>query len=165
MKNILPALLVAIFTLSSYAQEQTTTYYLVRHAEKDRSDITNKNPALTEIGTKRAIQWSEVFKNITFDAVYSTDYQRTLQTAGPTARKNNLEIKIYDPRDMYNETFAEETKGKTILIVGHSNTTPFFANKILGINKYEEIDDSNNSNLYVVTCIGEKRTSQIFYIN
>jgi hypothetical protein len=62
----------------------TTNYYLIRHAEKDRS-TKDKDPELTDVGLKRAENWAKVFKNIPFDKVYSTDYRRTQQTAFPTA--------------------------------------------------------------------------------
>ena len=66
---------------------------------------------------------------------------------------------------MYSESFQDQTHGKTVLIVGHSNTTNVFANKILGIDKYNQINDDNNSNLYIVTIIDEKMTSILLKIN
>ena len=60
----------------SYSQE-VTTYYFIRHAEKLRIDKTDKNPNLNYNGYKRAEAWKDVFSNISFDAVYSTDYNRT----------------------------------------------------------------------------------------
>ena len=83
-------------------------------------------------GLERAKRWAEYFKNIDLDAVYSTNYKRTMQTATPTAESKKLEIKIYSPRRMYDSIFQKETKGKSVLVVGHSNTTPFFVNEILG---------------------------------
>ena len=163
MKRLLITL-VLITTISGYSQEQATTYYLIRHAEKDRSDTTEKNPQLTEKGMQRALQWSEVLKNIPFDAVYSTNYKRTIQTATPTAEKNDLEILIYEPGALYNSEFIKNSEGKTILIVGHSNSTPKLVNKIIGSNTFDHIDDRNNSNLYIVTSIGDLKTVQLLYI-
>ena len=40
-------------------------------------------------------------------------------------------------------------------MVGHSNTIPTFTNKILNKNLYNNIDDNNNSNLYVVNICDE----------
>ena len=61
------ALLVLLFlaSLTSFAQE-VTTYYLVRHAEKDRTDKTNSNPELTQKGMQRAVQWSQAFEYVDF---------------------------------------------------------------------------------------------------
>jgi len=66
---------------------------------------------------------------------------------------------------MYSEAFQNNTKGKTVLVVGHSNTTNVFANKVLGEEKYDEINDSNNSNLYIVTVIDGKPSAILLKIN
>ena len=62
------------------SNERITTYYLVRHAEKDRSNPEDKNPNLTAEGLQRAERWNTVLSNIRFDAVYTTNYNRTQQT-------------------------------------------------------------------------------------
>lgn len=165
-------ILVILFTLSFVipveAQEEgNTTIYLIRHAEKDRSDKSNRNPHLTEKGKARALKWAEVLKNVSFDAVYSTDYHRTKETATPTLTQSNLKgLQMYDPRDLDIDAFLKANKGKKVLVVGHSNTTPEFVNAILGKKKYEWIDDSNNGNLYIVTIsTSGERSSQVLYIN
>ena len=162
-KNIL-AICFSLISFISYSQE-VTTYYFVRHAEKLRVNKTDRNPNLSSKGFKRAEAWKEVFSNISFDAIYSTDYTRTMLTAKPTADSKNLPILIYNPRDMYSKTFQNQTKGKTILVVGHSNTTNVFANKVLGFDKYEEIKDNNNSNLYIVTVMNGNSSSILLQIN
>ena len=163
MKKII--LLYILFCgITTYAQE-TTTYYLIRHAEKERSNPDDKNPNLTLIGHKRALKWRDVFGNITFDAVYSTDLNRTKQTAQPTADAKQLEILFYNPKQMYTAEFQKVTQGKSILIVGHSNTTPIFANKILGEKKYTDIADDNNANLYIITKIGNKTNSILLKVD
>lgn len=160
MKKIVLIILVALCSLNFYGQEnETTTYYFLRHAEKNRADKTNKNPALTKEGHARAKNWSTVFKNVSFDLIYSTKYHRTIQTAQPTANLKELEILHYTPRDPYNADFKLKTKGKTVLVVGHSNTTPNFVNDILGMVKYPQINDSNNANLYILTISGTKKSS------
>lgn len=147
--------------LVSCNSQETTTYYLIRHAEKDRTDSGNKNPDLNENGLKRAKKWAEYFKNIDLDAVYSTNYNRTQQTAKPTANSKNLNITSYNPGKMYDSVFKANTKGKTVLIVGHSNTTPVFANKILGEKMYENMSDNDNASLFIVTISADDKTSKI----
>jgi len=161
-------LLVIVFLTSacmSNAQEDVTTYYFIRHAEKNRSDKTNKDPNLIDKGHLRALNWSIILKDIDLDAVYSTNYNRTKQTALPTAKNQNVEVQLYDPRDMYSDSFKKDTKGATVLVVGHSNTTPSFVNKVLGEERYESISDSNNGNLYIVTIAGEVKTVQLLHFN
>ena len=164
MKKLILTFIFLSLSLISYAQE-ITTYYFIRHAEKLRIDKTDKNPNLNFNGYKRAEAWKDVFSNISFDAVYSTDYNRTKLTAKPTAISKNLPILLYNPNTMYSEAFQNNTKGKTVLVVGHSNTTNVFVNKILGIEKYNEINDNNNSNLYIVTISNGKISSILLKIN
>ena len=164
MKKLVVLLVILFCSLSSFAQE-VSTYYLVRHAEKDLSDKTNSNPELTDLGHQRALRWSSVFENVTFDAVYSTNYLRTIATAKPTASAKGLEIQFYNPRELYSKDFQQETLGKTVLVVGHSNTTPQFVNAILGIDRYADIQDNNNANLYIVTRIKEETSSVLLKID
>ena len=164
MKKLILSLTFLFIFSACYSQE-ATTYYFIRHAEKVRSDKADENPTLNDAGIKRADVWKDVFSNVRLDAVYSTNYNRTRATAKPTADSKNLPILLYNPKDMYSESFQDQTYGKTVLIVGHSNTTNVFANKILGIEKYNQINDDNNSNLYIVTVIDEKTTSTLLKIN
>lgn len=173
MKTIFTLILTVLLVLSAFSQENieakensvnTTTYYFIRHAEKDRSDASNKNPNLMQKGIFRAAKWSYVLEHVKFDAVYSTDYNRTKQTAQPTAEKNNVEITIYDPKELNSKEFIKNTKGKTVLVVGHSNTTPMFVNAVIGKEKYESIDDSNNANLYIVTISSSGEISDILLV-
>ena len=164
MKKIILICTFLFISSSCYSQE-VTTYYLIRHAEKLRIDLSDQNPILNHQGVKRANTWKEVFTNVSLDAVYSTDYNRTKLTAKPTADSKNLPIFLYDPKDMYSESFQHKTKGKAVLVVGHSNTTHVFANKVLGRDEYNQINDDNNSNLYIVSVIDEKAFSILLKIN
>jgi len=169
MKSLLFSILflvsINVFTQNTTNKEQeVTTYYLIRHAEKDQSDKTNKDPHLTEEGKKRAEKWANVFGDVKLDMVYSTNYNRTKETAEPTAKANNLEVTLYDPRKLNPEDFTKKTYGKTVLIVGHSNTTPMLANALLNNKKYKQIDESNNANLYIVTIIDNTKSSTLLKI-
>lgn len=145
--------------------QAVSTYYLIRHAEKNSSEMAG-DPELTEKGRQRAENWAKIFMDVDFDAVYSTDFKRTRQTAAPTAKLKGLEVKIYDPRSLYDVNFQKETKGKTVLVVGHSNTTPQFANAILNKPKYQNIDESENGALFIVEVFEDgNTTSKVLYIN
>ena len=143
----------------------TTTYYLIRHAEKDRSDSTNQNPELTEEGILRAMKWAKYFENLKIDQIFSTDYSRTMQTAAYTASQKQVMVESYDPNDLYNDDFRELTKGNNVLIVGHSNTTPEFVNAIIGEKKYAEIADDENGLLYIVTIHQGVKNVEVLAIN
>lgn len=173
MKHITLIVFISIISIFSCNQEEktktsekqfTSTLYFIRHAEKDRSDSLNRNPHLNEKGLERADKWRQVFKNVSFDAIYSTDYNRTRETALPTAKNNNLEPKIYNPNNIDIEKFLFENKEKNVLVVGHSNTTPNLVNKILKKNTYKVIEDNNNSNLYIVTVHNNTLSSSLLFI-
>ena len=152
MKHFYLILILSIFTLNIYAQEnEKSTYYLIRHAEKDRSDKTNKNPNLTKEGKQRADKWMKIFSSLGIDEIYSTDYNRTRGTIKKLAVARGVSIKTYHPFKINMEVFRKETTGKNVLIVGHSNTTAAFANKLIDSEVYPEIEDDNNANLYIVT--------------
>ncbi len=169
MKKLILVLLLCVSVFQVQAQDTNsdaiTTYYLIRHAEKDRSDKTNRNPKLTKAGLERANHWATILKTVKFNQIYSTNYNRTKATALPTAIANNLELNLYNPSTLDIDAFKDETKGKNILIVGHSNTTPEFVNKLLDEKKYEMIEDNNNGNLYIVTISQTSKSDILLTIN
>ncbi len=165
-----PILFALFFSLLSCVQDSsqeeiTTTYFFVRHAEKDISDPSNRNPALTEEGKNRAQNWSRILSDTKVDMVFTTDYDRTRQTAMPIAKSQGLALTVYDPRDLYNTDFQQKTKGKTCVIVGHSNTTPAFVNKIIGKRKYIDIDEKVYGKLFVIKIKGDVVTDIVLNIN
>lgn len=146
--------------------EGMTTYYFIRHAEKDTSDAQNRDPLLSEVGVERVKKWIEVFKEIDLDQIYSTNYYRTKATATPIAASKDLELQFYDPKSMNDEDFQKNTKGKLVLVVGHSNTNPHFVNSILKQKKYSDIDEAESGSLFIVTVTPSgEASSQVLYIN
>lgn len=160
---------IILFSQSSFAQKQvekeTTTYYLIRHAEKDKSDAKNRNPHLTKKGLARAMRWAAYFNDKNIDAVYSTPYHRTKETALPTANSFKIDIIEYNHRAMYSDSFKEETKGKNVLIVGHSNTTPQFTNLIIGKDTFPSMSEDDNSSLYIVKIEGNETEVSVEKVN
>lgn len=171
MKNIIISVFFLAFSTLVNAQEEVinqdviTVYYLVRHAEKDRTNPKDKNPNLTTEGKIRAEKWKHILSNVSFDLVYATNYVRTQQTAMPMAEHHNVSIIIYEANNLVNPDFLEATKGKKVFIVGHSNSVPATVNKLIGQNKYQNIDDSENGSLFIVTKIGNSVSEQLLIIN
>lgn len=137
---------------------QTTTIYLIRHAEKADN---SKNPELSKLGLERAEHWKTIFAQVPLKAVYSTDYTRTMQTATPTAANKNLTIIKYDPKTIDPEQLKKQHLGQAILIVGHSNTTPDLVNKISNQKVYAPIEDTVFGQLYIVTIHGNEVSHQL----
>ncbi len=104
------------------------TFVLVRHAEKaaDGSD----DPPLTDAGRARAQALAQRLSTVPVIAVYTTAYQRTRQTATPTAQEHGLPLITYDTKQQAAE-FAAQLRarhaGQTVMVVGHSNTVPNIA--------------------------------------
>ncbi len=135
-----------------------STFYLIRHAEKDRTDPTDSNPELNQAGLGRAIKWEEVLSHVPLTAIYSTNYERTWMTAEPTAVNNNITIQEYDPSDLDIPSFLKDNEGGHVLVVGHSNSTPTLVNSLLGQDKYQQMDDDDNASMFIVRVIDSVAT-------
>jgi glycosyltransferase involved in cell wall biosynthesis len=127
--------------------------------EKDVGQYENPTQIFWSTGAFFFIR-AKVFKDIPFDKIYSTDYKRTQQTALPTAKSKGLEVLSYGTENLFNEEFKTKTEKQTVLIVGHSNTTPAFVNTITGTQEHSQIDDSDNGKLFIVT-IADSKSSVI----
>ena len=110
---------VCLVVLACCCQAQDSTWYFIRHFEKEQGN----NPHLSEQGHKTAQSLVAELKGKTLNKIYSTQYNRTLESVTPLATERGLEITIYDPAKL--ALLAEKIKQESnILVVGHSNTTP-----------------------------------------
>lgn len=163
MKIILNSLLLVCFAAWMQpvaAQEKVTTFILVRHAEKEANAATmqggvqNKDPELSEVGKARALRLADMLQRQEIAAIYSTNYKRTLNTVNPLAEKMGLKIQQYEPfKEEAILKMLEEHKGKTIVVVGHSNNIPSIANFLLGTKQFGDYDESYYENLLVVNVV------------
>lgn len=142
--------------LASIIPDSVTTFICVRHAEKQ---LNIKNPDLTPEGVKRAADLADILEGVSLDAIYSTDYKRTLSTARPTSINHKLKIQSYHPGDLkqFVADQLEVNHKKTVLVVGHSNTTPEVVNILTGDKKHEMISEKIYDNLYVVVYYSVER--------
>jgi len=111
------------------------------------------------------MHWAEIFDDIELDAIYTTDYERTSMTATPTLVKKDLTAQYYYPQDFDIEQFKADNLNKKVLIIGHSNTTPEFVNKMIGEDKYSQMDDRDNGSLFIVQIINGKTTDMRLAFN
>ena len=158
--KVLKLILIFVLVLGAFScnedpkvEDTVTTYYFIRHAEKDRSDTENVDPELNQKGLGRAMHWAEIMDDVAIDAIYSTDYERTQMTAAPITVKKNLTVQIYDPGTIDIAQFKAENLNKKVFVVGHSNTTPNFVNKMIGQEKYAQLDDHQNGSLFIVEIV------------
>ncbi len=133
-------------------QENTaaTNYYFIRHAEKVLEDPNDEDPQLTKLGNKRALYWSHYFKEKELDEFYTTSFMRNFQTIIPTMHEFQGKPTTYyaDQDSLFTKEFWMNTAGKNVLVVGHNNTTPNFANEIIRKEKYPVISEKVYGNLY-----------------
>jgi len=144
-------LLLTIFLVFSIPENDCSTIYLIRHAEKVRTNKSDRDPKLNEKGILRALNWKEYFLDKDITKIYSTNYKRTLETVKPFQEAIGLATILYSPSSIDYKDFISSNKGEIVLVVGHSNTIPNFVNKLISNEVYAQIDDLNNSNLYIVS--------------
>ena len=138
------------------------TIYLVRHAEKVISDDHPKDPPLTACGEQRAASLEVFLSQVHLDAIYSSDYARTRNTAKPLAESRKMETRIYDPKNL--QDFAKKLieNGEDALVVGHSNSTPVLAGLLVG-QEMEPIDESIYNRIYHVVIGNESGRLQVLH--
>src|SRR5687768_7418988 len=129
-----------------------TTVILVRHGEK--ADAPANDPPLTEVGRARAARLAEFLQNANVSVVYTTPLARTRETAAPLGDALKLKLIETPPNAQYAQQTADrirkENVGQTVLVVGHSNTTPALIKALAGVD-VPAISDPEYNNLYVVT--------------
>jgi len=149
--SLLPAILVCFILNTGFSQEHgVSTIILLRHAEK--ADDGTKDPPLNTAGIERSQKIAAMLKDTQVDAIFSTNYKRTRETAQPIAEMKNLTIQSYEPRN--SESMAqilESHKGKTVVMIGHSNTVPWTANYLVGKETYQNLDDNDYNDMLIVS--------------
>ncbi|MFQ3247592.1 MAG: broad specificity phosphatase PhoE [Arenicella sp.] len=159
VKNIF--LLILLSALGLSLANADSTFYLVRHAEKQ--DDGTKDPHLSDQGQKRAEYLAQQLSLANITKIYSTEYHRTQETAKPLSDLLGVSVEPYNPENL--EEFAETLKTETgsIVIVGHSNTTPSLAALLSG-EEVDDMDESEYENLYQVVLIDGKTQLNRFKI-
>lgn len=187
-RSLAPPLLVAVFLMSIAAQAQTaapaappapvaaspasatTTVIVVRHGEKATDDP--RDPSLSPAGQARAQALAEALADANVTAVFTTELKRTWLTADPLMTRANLsaqkrpltggDVPAY-ARDLAREILTQHA-GKTVLVVGHSNTVPEIVKALSG-DTVPVIDDSEYDNLFLVTvpATGEGSVMKVRY--
>jgi broad specificity phosphatase PhoE len=118
------AVVVSCLMLAGSATEALAqkAVFIVRHAE--RVDESSDSP-LSAVGERRAEVLAVMLADAGVTAIYTTEYQRTVKTGEPLARRLGLSIARTSrpPAELVPEIRARH-EADTVLIVGHSNTVP-----------------------------------------
>lgn len=168
-KTILASVLLSVLfvgcTQPPHQQEPPTitTFILVRHAEK--ADDGTKDPPLTDDGAIRANDLVKLLHETKIDAIYSTPYKRTQETVTPIAVAKGLSVLSYEPmKGEEMDSLLNTHAGGTVLISGHSNTTPWVANYFLGAESFPDFNDSDYDNIMVLSIV-EKGNAKVTWLN
>lgn len=130
---------------------KTPDVYIVRHAEKE----TGIDPVLTEAGKRRAGDLVRVLRNKQVQKIYVSQFRRSGMTADSLRLQLHIDTVHYMPdtsgEDLFRTISSHHDEGKTILIIGHSNTIPAIIHK-LGITGYprSNIPDNEYDDLFVI---------------
>jgi broad specificity phosphatase PhoE len=152
-----------------FESQATTTVIFVRHAEK--ASMPADDPGLSPAGQQRVAELTRQLRDADvvagIDAVYSTPYRRTEETARPLAEALDLPINTYDAGDTeaIMEHIVKVHKGKIILVVGHSNTLPLLMANMGASKKVPPIAENEYDNIYIVSIpwFGKTKTIRLRY--
>ena len=146
---------IAIGLAWFFESQATTTIIFVRHAEK--AATPPDDPGLSAAGQRRVAELTRQLRDADvvagIDAIYSTPFRRTQETAQPVADALDLPINTYDPSDTEEvlETILRDHKGKIILVVGHSNTVPVLIANLGASKKVPPIQEDEYDNIYLIS--------------
>jgi broad specificity phosphatase PhoE len=157
-RHIMQRLLLSAFALVIGATPviaqgaQGTTVVLVRHAEK--AAMPADDPPLTAAGEARARDLWMAIRDAGVSSVITTQFARARATAQPTASALGLTPRVVlatNPTHVQDVvTEIRKHPGKTVLVVGHSNTVPAIV-EALGAKRPGAICDSRYDDIFVVT--------------
>jgi broad specificity phosphatase PhoE len=153
-----------------FESQATTTMIFVRHAEK--TGPSSEDPGLSAAGQRRAAELARQLVDADvvagIDAIYSTDYRRTKETAQPIADALGLPVNIYEPAEDNEpivDKMVKDHKGKIILVVGHSNTLPVMIADLGASKKVPPIAEYEYDNIYIIAIpwFGKTKTIRLRY--
>jgi len=147
---------VLIFVAEAHAQN-VRTIFLVRHADKVSDDT---DAPLSEAGRRRADCLAITLADAQIQQIFTSDLQRTQQTAAPLAEKLHLKpvaIPISQPDKLI--AAIRSTKEANVLVVWHDATLPKIL-RALGAPEITPIAHTEYDRFFILTLAGDKAHSQ-----
>jgi phosphohistidine phosphatase SixA len=144
------------FTARWHAQ-QMRTIYLVRHADKVSDDV---DAPLNDAGRKRAECLAKTLADAKIQQIFTSELQRTQQTAAPLAEKLHLKpvaIPISKPDELIDA--IRSSKAASVLVVWHDQTLPKIL-RALGAPEITPIAHTEYDRFFVLTLPGEAKESK-----
>jgi phosphohistidine phosphatase SixA len=150
--------LFAALTLVPGAHAQNVrTIFFVRHADKV-SDETDA--LLSEAGHRRAECLANMLADAHIQRIYTSDLQRTQQTAAPLAEKLQLKpvaIPLRTPDKLIEAVRSDKTEN--ILVVWHDATLPQIL-RALGAPEITPIAHTEYDRFFILTIVANSKNSK-----
>jgi phosphohistidine phosphatase SixA len=129
-RMVFTSIFLLIFSLSCFAADQGTIF-IVRHAEKAS---TAPDALLNATGHKRANCLAHLLGDANIQTVFTSNIQRTQQTASPLAKARHLTIQTVlktNPDELVEKAKAAALNGD-VLIVAHQETVADIVQRLGG---------------------------------
>src|SRR5574338_827631 len=144
-------LAVCIVMLCATAAAAQPTIIVVRHAERSDTGAGGMtvDPDLSAAGHARAQRLAAILRDVPLTAVFATEFRRTQQTAGPTAKAHGIDVTTMAAKDTAALVARLKSARGTVLVVGHGDTVgPILSG--LGVSQRITIEDDEFDTLFVV---------------
>lgn len=157
LKQIFLITILSVSAMGIKAQDELITFILVRHVEKVDNSADSD---ISQEGFDRAMRLAELLKETKLTHIYSSDFRRTRQTVKKIGEDHQLTTEIYNSKrvDDLAVNLKRLPEGSTVLVSGHSNTTPQLANLLLKKMTYKAFEETDYGNIILVT-IGKKQAA------
>lgn len=151
-------LALAASAAPAFVTDAPTVVIVVRHAEKaaDGGD----DPTLSDAGQARAARLADIAEQAGVQAVLTTQLRRTKETAQPYVAHRGVPTRAFElsranlaahPKEVADE-IRKSHRGRTVLVVGHSNTAPRIVNELTG-QSFKDLDDPTEFDALFVVVI------------
>jgi broad specificity phosphatase PhoE len=130
--------------------------FVVRHAERadaagapPPAGMMANDPPLSAAGNERARRLAMLLASPEVKHIFTTEFQRTRQTAAPLSEATRITPVTASARDASALAQQVRSAAGNVLIVGHSNTVPDLL-KQLGVTTPVAIGENEYDNVFVV---------------
>lgn len=131
-RPVIAAIAAACLVMPSLPASATpSVVVLVRHAERGTEPADD--PALTPAGQRRALALAQALEDARIEAIITTQFRRTRETARPLAKRLEMEAEVVGTGSAGLDAHVAEVVAAVrrhdgpVLVVGHSNTIPAIA--------------------------------------
>jgi broad specificity phosphatase PhoE len=152
-----------------FESQATTTVIFVRHA--DAPLVVDQEVGLTPAGALRAEELARVLGDADVvqgvDAIFSSPLRVNQETAAPLARRLNLPVQEFDPKNnrALRKRILRKYKGKVVLVVAEPSLIPTVIARLQGSKKVPPMVDGEYDNIYIVSIpwYGKVKTLRLHY--